>query len=303
MPGSPSRPTVAPLPAGPARDVLPVQGTAPGHDEVHVVVDGDVTRAVRVPVRRDGRWQAKVPVGGLVDPAVEHRLVAWSPGSAMASPARTFRVEPRWTPLADVTDPAGDDLGPDGQYRYPSDRGWQAVGRVLDLRRVRAEASGGALRLEVQTAAMASAWNPANGFDHVAFTVYVELPGRAGGATVMPLQNAELPEGMRWHYRLRVHGWSNALFSAGGASATDEGTPVTPAPALMVDRATSTLRLTLPASALGDPATLHGIRVHVTTWDYDGGYRALTPQGGAMVFGGGLASAPRVMDAATLTAR
>ena len=52
-------------------------------------------------------------------------------------------------------------------------------------------------------------------------------------------------------------------------------------------RASATLRLTLPASALGHPATLAGVKVYVTTWDYDGGYRALTPAGGAMVFGGG----------------
>lgn len=289
--------------AGPARDVLQVAGTAPGQREIRLVVDGDIATATRITVGRDGRWRARVPLAGLVDASVEHRLVAWNPDSAVASQALAFRVDPRWLPIADVTDAAGDDQGPNGQYRYPDDAGWRAAGPVLDLRRVRAEASGGALRLEIQAAAMTSAWNPANGFDHAAFTVYVQLPGRADGATVMPLQNAHLPAGMRWHYRMRIHGWSNALFCAEDASASNEGTPVAPAPALEVDRATSTLRLTLPASALGHPATLDGTRIHVTTWDYDGGYRALAPEAGAMTFGGGHAAGPKVMDDVTLTAR
>ncbi|WP_036139133.1 alpha-amylase family glycosyl hydrolase [Aerolutibacter daejeonensis] len=286
------------MPSGVVRGPLSVRGTAPGRREIRLVVDGDVASGQRVRVGRDGRWQARVATAGLVDAAVEHRLVAWDPVGGNASAAQTFRVDPVWTTLAVVEDPADDDHGPTGQYRYPDDAGWHAAGRVLDLRGVRVVASGGALQLELQTAAMAAAWNPANGFDHAAYTVYVQLPGRADGATVMPQQNAHLPDGMRWHYRLRVHGWSNTLFAADGATATDEGAPVTPAASLAVDRANATLRLTLPASALGHPATLAGVKVYVTTWDYDGGYRALTPAGGAMVFGGGDgAIAPRVMDA------
>ncbi|WP_410971376.1 hypothetical protein, partial [Salmonella sp. SAL04269] len=68
----------------------------------------------------------------------------------------------------------------------------------LDLRRVRVAGAGGALRIEIQTGELLRGWNPPNDFDHVAFTVFVELPGRTGGARAMPLQNAELPDGMRW---------------------------------------------------------------------------------------------------------
>jgi carbohydrate-binding DOMON domain-containing protein len=139
-------------------------------------------------------------------------------------------------------------------------------------------------------------WNPPNGFDHVAFTIYIELPGRDGGATVMPLQNASLPGGMRWHVRLRAGGWSNALFSAVGAAATREGTPLTPGAALQVDRAARTVTFTLPAAALGRLPSLSGARVYVTTWDYDGAYRALAPQAQPFAIGGGAADGPKVMD-------
>jgi hypothetical protein len=113
----------------------------------------------------------------------------------------------------------------------------------------------------------------------------------------MPLQKGRLPEGMRWHRRLRVHGWTNALFSAEGASAAVEGTPVGPAASIAVDRAARTVSLTLPAASLGRLPVLDGARVYVTTWDYDGGYRALAREPAPFVMGGGDPERdPLVMD-------
>jgi carbohydrate-binding DOMON domain-containing protein len=167
---------------------------------------------------------------------------------------------------------------------------------------VKAWGAGGALRVDVQTAQLTTFWNPPNGFDHVHFTVFIELPGRTGGATVMPLQDSSLPEGMRWHLRLRVGGWSNALFADEGASATAEGQPVAPGAAVRVDPATQTVSFTLPASALGGggAGSLAGARVLVTTWDYDGGYRALEPMAQPYAFGGGAPGQPKVMDASAV---
>jgi hypothetical protein len=200
-----------------------------------------------------------------------------------------------WQLRADVADPAGDDAGPSGQYRYPGDAGW-GDNRQMDLRRVRVSEARGALQLDLEMASITTAWNPANGFDHVVFTVFIELPGSSGGATVMPLQNAGLPAGMRWHRRLRVGGWSNALFSPAGASASHEGTTVRPSASIQVNRQERSIRLTLPASALGRLPNLSGAKVYVTTWDYDGGYRALSPQGDAYGLAGGAADGAKVMD-------
>ena len=55
---------------------------------------------------------------------------------------------------------------------------------------------------------------------------------------------------------------------------------------------------TLPASALAGP--LSGARVWVTTWDYDGGYRALGPVAQPYAMGGGAAGQPKVMDASAV---
>lgn len=287
------------MPGAVAAGDFPVRGTAPGAAPVQVVVDGDLGRAQPARVDADGRWSLRLRTDALMDPQVEHRLVAWQPATGAISAPRTFHVRRDWQSLAMQDDPAGDDAGPSGRYRYPGDPGWSRE-RPGDIRRVRVLGSGGSLRLELDMHSMVSAWNAPNGFDHVAFTVYLGLPGRPG-ATLMPLQNASLPDGLHWNYRLRIGGWSNALTRADGATADDEGTPVSPGAQLAVDRTARRIAITLPANALGDPGDLGGATVYVTTWDHDGGYRELTPEGGGAVFGGGDGNRePLWMDAALL---
>jgi glycosidase len=290
------------IPTANAGDTLVVHGTGIAGAQLALVVDGDLDAATHVVVRRDGRWQARTSTSAFVDPDVAHRMVAFDATAGLASTAATFHVHRDWTPLADVDDAIGDDTGPTGRYTYPDDPGWRAS-HPGDLQHLRAEASGGALRLSMRMREISRAWNPANGFDHVALTIYIELPAHRGGLSAMPLQDASLPAGMRWHRRLRIGGWSNLLTAWAGADMQHEGMPVVPGAQLSVDAAAHELRVTLPAAALGDGRSLHGARIYVTTWDYDGGYRPLAPQAGAHVFGGGAADAPKVLDSALLRLR
>ncbi len=277
-------------------DDFSVDGSAPGAAQVLLVVDGEVAPAQAVAPGPDGRWRARIDTSRMVDPAVHHRLVAWDAGRGAVSAAHEFRVEREWRVLADVADPAGDDHGPAGRYTYPTDPGWGA-NHQADLRRVKVSESGGALRLDLTTARLTRLWNPANGFDHVAFTVFIELPGRDGGSQVMPLQNATLPQGMNWHLRLRAHGWSNVLFTSAGATASHEGTPAPVGAQLLSDATSHTVSFILPAAALGNLPSLAGVKLYVTTWDYDSGYRGLSAAALPYGFGGGDPNAdPRVMD-------
>lgn len=265
---------------------LPLHGRANGIAAFKLVLDGDLSRAVDVVPAADGRWRAALPIAGLVDPVVEHEVLAWSEADAVRSEAHRFTAAPRWRRLAEVRDPVGDDRGPAGLYGYPADAGWTGP-RPLDIRGVQVDAAGGSLRVSVEMSALSHAWNPANGFDHVAFTLFVALPGRDGGSALMPQQNATLPDGLRWHYRLRAHGWSNALFSAEGADADHEGRIVAPAAGVAADPSNRTVTFTIPAAAIGHPDSLDGARLYLNTWDYDGRYRELSAQGGAMAFSGG----------------
>ena len=298
-PSSPSttvpRPTIASFPGGVLHDDVVVGGLAPGAREIRVVVDGQLDDAIRAPVDAEGRWAAKLDTSAMIDPSVAHRLVAWDPGNARASAPREFRVEREWRTLARVDDPAGDDRGPAGRYTLPTDPSWNAP--TTDLRALAVEGSGGALRLTLHMGALSRSWNPPNGFDHVAFSVFIELPDTPGGATAMPQQHARLPEGMRWHRRLRAHGWSNALFADEGASETADGRSLAPAARIETDPDAATVRFTLSPAVLGHRRDLSGARVYVTTWDYDGGFRKLEAHASGGSFGGGAAGDPLVLDA------
>jgi glycosidase len=291
----PAAPAIDPLPVEPVGGDLDIGGSAAAGATFALVVDGALDSAQRVRADAQGRWRARIDTGSMVDPAVVHRAVAWDATTGAASAPATFRVARRWTEAARIDDPAGDDQGPEGRYRYPTDASWSA-NRQADLRGALAEVSGGALRLSLDLAAVTTSWNPANGFDHVAFGIAIGFPGESG-ARALPLQNATFAGDGAWQYRMRAHGWSNALFSAAGASATEEGRSVVPAASIAVDRAKQRVVFTFPAAALGNRRTLAGARIHVTTWDYDGGWRALTPQPGSHSFGGGDgARDPLVMD-------
>jgi hypothetical protein len=287
-------PVLEPLPAAPVTGSLPVRGRAAPGAALQLVVDGNLARARSLRADAQGVWRAVLDTADHVDAAIEHRLVAWDAERGRASAPQRFTVARRWQPRARHEDPPGDDRGPAGAYLYPTDPLWRH--RPADLRRVEVETSGGALRLRVRLASLLASWNPPNGFDHVALTLFLELPHRAGGARVMPGQHGELPGNMRWHYRLRLGGWSNALFAAPGATATHEGTPLAASAALTLVRERNELQLTLPASALGDPGDWRGARLYLTTWDYDGGYRTLAPLPGPFVFGGGDDAGVRSMD-------
>ncbi|WP_159016760.1 alpha-amylase family glycosyl hydrolase [Cognatiluteimonas profundi] len=295
LPPARAQPTLEPLQSTPFVGDFAVVGTTASADGVRVVVDGDLEHAQSIRTDGAGRWHAMVRTGGMIDPGIVHRVVALDPHTGDVSDARTFHVAHAWRVVADVDDRHGDDNGPTGQYVYPADPGWR-LHRPADITHVRASTAGGALRVALRMHDVVSQWNPTHGFDHVALTVFVQLPGEPGGSRTMPLQHATLPGGMRWHYRLRANGWSLAAFSATAASDDNEGTPAA-SPDIAVDKASDTITFTIPATALGDRASLAGAELYVTSWDYDGGYRALAPRPKPATFGGGGARDPLVMDA------
>ena len=275
-------------------------GRAPAGMRLQLVFNGDLARATAVQTNASGRWQAMLDTGALTEATAPHQLVAWSAQRNAASAAVPLQALRQWTEVAVVDDPAGDDRGPDATYVYPTDGSW-ATKRSLDLRGARVSRSGSALKIELTMADINQVWNPSNGFDHLAVTVFFSQPGRSDGLADLPQQQASLPGGLRWQHRIRAHGWSNALYSAAGANASHEGTPTTPGAQITVDAERKLLRFTLPAGALGPASSLAGLRIYVATWDHDGSFRALAPQPGAHSFGGGEPGGAKVMDDLLIT--
>ena len=273
-----------------------VSGSALDTKLVELVVDGDLSSAQQVAVGADGRWSAMVDTSAMIDPKVAHSLVAWSRAPLAVSARRGFSVSRKWSELVDIVDPVGDDAGPDKRYQYPVDPVWIGA-RPMDIQKVTIAGSGGAMKISLRMNSISTTWGPPNGFDHVAFTIFVQVPGRDGGTAVMPFQNASLPRGMAWDYRLRAHGWTNALFTSAGATATSDGTSTAPAATIEVEAANNTISFTLPGAVLGGLKSLSGTKVYITTWDYDGGYRQLKPIAANAIFGGGDGAVdPLVMD-------
>lgn len=280
-----SAPTLNAVPPVLAQEQTLLSGQSdPRLGAVQVVLDGQLASAVSAMPDAQGHWQALLDTSGLADPAAQHRVVVWRPADRQTSAPAGFRIQRDWQVRARVNDAAGDDRGPAGRYVMPTDPLY-AQG-AMDIREVTAAVAGKALQVQVELGAHSTLWNPPNGFDHLALTLFIELPGEPGGARVMPLQNATLPGDMRWHRRLRVHGWSNALFGPEGASAQNEGRSITPSAGLSVDAARKRITFTLPASALG-AATLSGARLYLNSWDWDGGYRPVLATPGGQNLGGG----------------
>ncbi len=283
---------------------------APGCVNLVAALAQELSPALRWELVRNGRIEPAVrwdetastltlclPTEALDDAADGHRLVlaGWQGAQlvALGQPLILPWQRP-WQTVLVHDDPLGDDRGPQGRYRLPLDPPY-AQG-TMDLRRVTVQTSGTRLRLQLQLGHLSQVWKPANGFDHLALTVYLQLPGQAEGQVLMPLQQARLPAGMRWHQRLRVHGWSNALFTHAGADAHREGTPWPEAARVYADPLQRTLTLEWPRSALQGLADLRGLRLYLTTWDYDNGYRALASEPGPFVMGADNPDGPRIMD-------
>ena len=290
-----ARPSIDTVPAILSKDRIRVRGHAAPNAELWLVLDGNLAQAVRTRSNASGRWQAMLDISDLADETVRHSLAAWQPAQQLASAERAFTVNKTWRHLLTYNDPQGDDTGRNGLLRYPTDASW-GENRQGDIEQVSIARAGTSLRIDVRLRTLTAFWNPANGFDHVALTAFFALPGQTGGTEIMPQQNATLPEALRWQFRLRTHGWSNAWFSAETATADREGSPLSPGPQLQVLKAQRTLRITVPAKALGNPATLSGLKLYLNTWDFDGGYRALTAAGGPMAFGGGSDDSAKIMD-------
>ena len=173
-------------------------------------------------------------------------------------------------------------------------------GAQMDILGMSLEAPGPDLVVTLTMAELTDVWGPTNGFDHVMFHVFIDLPNGAG-STVLPRLRAAAPADFHWDYMAFIEGWTSLIFSAVGASETEYGTPVSPSPLISVDKENRTITITFPGAALGNPAGYEGVRVYITTWDWDGpagAYRGLDAEASQWGFGGGDDGAALIADSA-----
>ena len=285
------------------QELGPASERATSSEPLLIVIDDKMAAATSVKPDADGRFNLKLPFDAIVDGRSAHHVLALAPDSMQTSPRQSFQIQRTWQLLAELEDPLGDDRGPKGHYVYPSDPGWGAR-RQLDIQAVKLEHAGKALRLTLRMRDLSDGWSPANAFDRVAFSIFLTLPdarlGPRPGASVLPQQFASMPNGLRWQYRLRAHGWSNAIFGHQNASETAEGDATGLASEIAVDQEKREIHFVFPNQLFLDVSDWTGLSVYVNTWDFDSGYRALAPMPASMIFGGGTETDPKIMDAALL---
>lgn len=280
-----------------SEDVVVTGRVTPANTKLVMVLDDLLDRARDVTVAADGTWSVTLPISSLPYGDNPHTVVFYAAEAGVASARAPFTSSTVFDgQLVSLADPAGDDKGPAGTYTYPQDTTF-AGGHYGDIVKLTLEASGSTLRVKLQMASHSTVWNPTNGFDHVSFNIYVDLPG-LDGVSVLPKLQASAPDGFAWDLSTFAFGWSNTLYKPAGATATEWGSPSPGRPKISVDAPGKTITFEYNGAQSG-VTTWEGASVYVTTWDFDGidnVLRPLSPGGGQWAFGGGEATDPLILD-------
>ncbi len=265
-----------------------LSGTVSGVKALRVVIDGNLSQGFKAEVSPDGTWNALLEAERLGNGSHSLVVFGWNDnGEMVLSKTVPFEIELDFVSLLNVEDPVGDDAGPEGRYLYPLDISFN---RQMDIERVEVLRGGTNLQIVMTMAdEISTVWSPLNGFDHVTYYIYIDNPQKSG-ARVMPFQNGEVPAEMDWDYMAMLGGWTLGLYSSENSGPKAYGDPVAPGPVVEVDRGKRQVAVVLEGAALGNPASLSGFKIYLTTWDYDGlesANRPLHEEPDAYIFGGG----------------
>ncbi|NJM49556.1 MAG: alpha-amylase [Sphingomonadales bacterium] len=274
-----------PLPSQPIEKDYKLSGRWSGKDtSLLLVTDGDLDSAQTIKVAPGGRWSAILSASDLG--THDHLAQIYAPLSGITGPDVQYsskRTAADWQAV--FRDREFDDHGPDGSYKAPTDPGFRGQ---QDFVRARLRTGGDILEVELQMRATGADWNPGNGFDHVSFTNFFELPGHEGRSRSEDIE-APMPQGFRWSAVHTIFGWGNGM-------TMQDGRKVGRAPGVQVDHEKRTITLSYRASSLG-LKSWKDVRIYLTTFDREGegGFRRMTKGGGAMIMKGDPAG-PKIMD-------
>jgi glycosidase len=268
---------------------------SPPDTQLRAVLNNRLDRAFATVVQDDGRFEARIRALNFPFGPNQHSVIMYAARKGVAAERIFFRTDIPFTGKTIVVDdPTSDDVGPDGVYTYPLNFDT----RSMDVEQVTVKAAISTLIVTFKmTEEISTIWGPPNGFDHVAFTTFIDLADR-DGRSVLPLLDAQAPDGFAWDLTHFAFGWSNAVYSAQGATPENRGEPLAGAPLIEVNEGERTVSFTFSGPALG-VSSFENARLYLTTWDFDGIdniYRKLRPDGGPWEVGGGAADAPKIMD-------
>ncbi len=74
----------------------------------------------------------------------------------------------------------------------------------MNIQKVDITAGNSTLDIAFTMSAVTNGWTPPNGFDHLSFHVYFDLPNKTG-LSMLPKINATAPDGFKWDYTSVVY--------------------------------------------------------------------------------------------------
>lgn len=125
--------------------------------------------------------------------------------------------------------------------------------------------SGRDIRLKLRMASVTSDWNPPNGYDHVYFNVFFELPGRPGASALPRLDYSS--EGFKFCLGFQLYGWGARSFSAEDSTESSYGSPVIGDVQQAADGKARTVTFTFSSRFFDAVKEWAGVKIFVSTWD------------------------------------
>lgn len=261
------------------------------NEECFLVIDGKLDSAVPIQTNKKGKWSATIPAKRFPFGTTNHDLLVYDIKQQIASASIPFKTEIAIQGKRTTTiDPSHDDNGLANNYTKPTHESY--IGQ-MDILKVETLSFGASLQLELTMRDLTSVWSPPNGFDHTLVHVFIDLPNQSG-SDYLSMLNTQAPEGFEWNYTANIAGWQTAYYSSEGESLErgnqeNDGTKLSYTPKIEVDEANKKIKLQFTPDMLGNPSSLEGAKIYITTWDSgggDGGYRAIHKEADGFNFGG-----------------
>jgi glycosidase len=251
-----------------------------------LLIDDRLESSLDVKLDQDNSWEVSVPISLFSWGKTNHSLVIYNPDEQIVSESKSITTDvPIIGTSIKAEDPLHDDFGPSGNYSAPKEA---TFGGQMDIESVEVNSFGGNLQISVTMNEVTDYWSPPNGFDHVAFHIFIDLPGK-DGEIILPKLDAIAPEGFDWDILNLASGWNNVIYSSEGANKDNFGTFVIPAPEIKVKKDNRKIIFKFHPEVFGYPQNLEGTKIYITTWDGSGSegfHRPLTINGGPFEFGG-----------------
>lgn len=259
-----------------------------------LVKNNRLDSAVTLTPNAEGYWQYTYEVNNLGTEQVS--VVAYQPSLALASNALSFTTQLSEAQLTlELADPKDDDYGPNKQYLPPQHE--QSQGQQ-DILGVKAELGGDILSLTLTMKSLTNDWIPANGFDNVAFSIYIDTADKEG-VRLLPFLNADMANDWAWNIGHVTYGWGNSTFSPEGVGAENFGKKFGVAPLIQVDKDNKTINFRYNKQDFS-VADWRGTKIYITTWDItgEGMYRGLTQDPSRWDFSGAEPNGAKILDSA-----